>query len=183
LQIVFSKEFLLHTSKVKTIEETTYPMMKTISFFDRLNFFPYMREYMDNMHQSPLSYKLGRENSVPVDTLSFAYYYYFLRQYVMTDVHSNVLNEWDGGWKLEFIDKSIANTSTVKGLINYVFLSVIAREATQEELLFLSNYATSEARGTYDDMNTYNDREGVTQIVMEYLSRLTEVYTFKKIEE
>ncbi|CAA6822526.1 MAG: Unknown protein [uncultured Sulfurovum sp.] len=183
LQIVFSKEFLLHTSKVKTIEEATFPIMKAISFFDRLNFFPYLREYMDNMHQSPLSYKLGRDNSVPVDTLSFAYYYYFLRQYVMTDTQSNVLNEWDGGWKLEFIDKSIANTSTVKGLINHVFLSVVAREATQEELLLLSNYAINEARGTYDDMNTYNDREGVTQIVMEYLSRLTEIYTFKKIEE
>jgi len=183
LQIIFSKEFLLHTAKVKTVEEATFPIAKSIYFFDRLNFFAYMRENMDNMHQSPLSYKLGRDNVVPVDTLSFAYYYDFLRRYVMTDVKSDEFNDWDGGWKTNFIDKNIANTTTINGLINHVFLSVIAREATQEELSLLGNYAANVARGTYDDMSTYNDRQGVTRIVMEYLSRLTETYTFKKIEE
>jgi len=183
LQIIFSKEFLLHTAKVKTVEEATFPIAKSIYFFDRLNFFAYMRDNMDNMHQSPLSYKLGRKNVIPVDTLSFAYYYDFLRRYVLNDVKSDEFNDWDGGWKTDFIDKSIENTTTINGLINHVFLSVIAREATNEELTLLGNYAANVARGTYDDMSTYNDRQGVTRIVMEYLSRLTETYTFRKIEE
>jgi hypothetical protein len=101
----------------------------------------------------------------------------------MNDVKSDSFNDWDGGWKTDFIDKSIANTSSINGLINHIFLSVIAREATTEELSLLANYAENEARGTYDNMDTYNDRQGVTQIVMEYLSRLTETYTLKKIEE
>jgi hypothetical protein len=183
LQIIFSKEFLLNTAKVKTIEETTFYIAKSIYFFDRLNFFAYMRDNMDNMHQSPLSYKLGRNDVVPIDTLSFAYYHDFLRRYVLNDVKTNSFNDWDGGWNTDFIDKSIPNTSTIDGLINHIFLSVIARESTTEERLLLANYAANEARGTYDDMRTYNDRQGVTQIVMEYLSRLTETYTFKKIEE
>ena len=184
LQIIFSKEFLFNTAKVKTIEEATYGVAKSIYFYDQLTFFSYMRSNMDNMHQSPLSYKLGRKNVVPVDTLSFAYYYDFLRRYVMIDAKSNQFNDWDGGWRTDFIAKDIANTSTVNGLINHIFLSVIAREATSEELVMLGTYATTEtAGGIYDNMSIYNDRQGVTQIVMEYLSRLTETYTFKKIEE
>ncbi|CAA6805911.1 MAG: Unknown protein [uncultured Sulfurovum sp.] len=183
LQIIFSKEFLLHTEKIKTIEETVYPLMKTISFYDRLNFFSYMREYMDNMHQSPMYYKLGRVNVVPVDTLSFAYYYDFIRRYIMIDRKTDLFNEWDSGWQADFINKSIAGTDTVSGLINHVFLVILGREASSDELIFLSNYAVVEARGTYDDMTIYNDRQGVTLIAMEYIARLTELYTFKMIEE
>jgi len=183
LQIVFSKEFLFNSEKVKTVEETTYHLAKSISFYDSLNFFSYMRDYMDRMHQSPMYYKLGRKNIVPVDTLSFANYYDFTRRYVMNDRRNDVFNEWDGGWEPIFIDKSITGTSSIEGLINHIFMTLLAREATSEEMSLLANYAVNEARGTYDDMETYNDRLGVTQIVMEYLSRLTELYTLKKIEE
>lgn len=183
LQIIFSKEFLFNSEKVKTVEETTYHLIKSISFYDSLNFFSYMRDYMDRMHQSPMYYKLGRKSIVPVDTLSFANYYDFTRRYVMNDRRNDIFNEWDGGWEAIFIDKSITGTDSIEGLINHVFMSVLAREATSEEMSLLANYAANEARGTYDDMETYNDRLGVTQIVMEYLSRLTELYTLKKIEE
>lgn len=183
LQIVFSKEFLYNTEKVKTIEETSFGIAKRLYFFDGKNFFAYLRESMDNMHQSPLSYKLGRHNRVPIDTLSFAYYYDFIRKHIMIDNKYNTLNEWDNGWTQEFISKDIPNTSTVNTLIDYLFLTVISREPTDLERETLANYAINDAIGTYTDMSTYNDRTGVTIIVMEYLSRLTEVYTFRKIEE
>jgi len=183
LQIIFSKEFLYHTEKVKTIEETSFGIAKRLYFFDGKNFFAYLRESMDNMHQSPLSYKLGRDNRVPIDTLSFAYYYDFIRKHIMIDNKYNALNEWDSGWTQEFISKDIPNTSTVNTLIDYLFLTVISREPTDLERETLANYAINDARGTYNDMSTYNDRTSVAIIVMEYLSRLTEVYTFRKIEE
>ena len=183
LQIVFSKEFLYNTEKVKTIEEASFGIAKRISFHDGKNLFAYMRESMDNMHQSPMSYKLGRDNSVPIDTLSFAYYHDFMRKRIMLDNKYNTLNEWDRGWTQEFISKDIPNTSTVNGFIDYLFLTVVSREPSDLERETLADYAINNARGTYTDMSTYNDRTSVTIIVMEYLSRLTELYTFRKIEE
>ena len=183
LQIIFSKEFLYNTEKIKTIEEASFGIAKRLSFFDGKNLFAYMRESMDNMHQSPMNYKLGRDNSVPIDTLSFAYYHDFIRKHIMIDNKYNMLNEWDLGWRQEFISKDIPNTSTVNGFIDYLFLTVVSRKPSDLERETLANYAINDARGTYTDMSTYNDRTGVTIIVMEYLSRLTEVYTFRKIEE
>ncbi|CAA6811315.1 MAG: Unknown protein [uncultured Sulfurovum sp.] len=183
LQIVFSKEFLLNTERVKTVEESTYGIAKSISFHDHINFFMYMRVKMDNMRQSPLSYKLGRKNAIAVDTLSFAEYYDFIRRYVLNDYKYSHFNEYDGGWKVDFINKDLSGTSTINGLIHYIFNSIIARDATDEELKLLGTYAAIEARSTYDNMSLDNDRLGVTLVVMEYLSRLSETYTFKKIEE
>ena len=183
LQIVFSKEFLYNTQKVKSIEETSFGIGKTIDFYDGKYFFQTMRDYMDNMHQSPMSYKLGRDSAVPIDTLSFAYYHTFIRKYMMTDRYSDVTNEWDNGWNLSFISKENPNTSTVNDFIDYLFLTVISRLPSDEERETLATYAINDARGTYTDMSTYNDRTGVALIVMEYLARLTEVYTFQSIEE
>ena len=180
LQIVFSKEFLLHSSKIKTIEESAFSIAKSISFFDARNFFGYLRDSMDKMHQSPLNYKLGRDNLVPTDTLSFAYYYDFLRRRIMNDTKGNNYDDWDGGWKQEFISKEIPNTDTVNGLVDYLFMAVISRKASSEERNALADYAISKS---YDEMQTYNDRVGVSKIVMEYLSRLSELYRFQKIEE
>ena len=183
LQIVFSKEFLFNTSKIKSIEESVFGVGKRISLVDSRAYFQYLRENMDHMHQSPMSYKLGRDTVVPIDTLSFAYYYDFMRRYVMVNRQADTGNEWDVGWQLEFISKDIADTSTVNGFIDYLFLSVISREPSDLERETLAYYAVNDARGTYTDMSTYNDRSGVALIVMEYLARLTELYTFKSIEE
>ncbi|MBU1669398.1 hypothetical protein KKC13_13410 [bacterium] len=183
LQIIFSKEFLYNTEKIKSIEEASFGIGKRIDFFDGRNFFIYMRENMDNMHQSPLSYKLGRDTNIPIDTLSFAYYYDFMHKRIMIDRKSDVGNDWDFGWQLSLIDREIPNTTTVNTLIDHLFLTVVSREPSNEERDTLANYAINDARGTYTDMSTYNDRIGVTIIVMEYLSRLTEIYTFQAIEE
>ncbi len=183
LQIIFSKEFLYHTSRVKSIEEASFSIGKRIDYYDGLNTFAYLRESMDKMHQSLFSYKLGRDTIIPTDTLSFASYYDFMRKRLMIDRKSDELNEWDAGWQLSFIDKDIPNTNSVNGFIDHLFLTVVSREPTTQEKETLANYAINDARGTYSDMGTYNDRTGVTIIVMEYLSRLSEVYTFQAIEE
>jgi hypothetical protein len=183
LQIIFSKEFLLHTTRVKTVEEATLSMAKRIFFFESMHFTQYLRRSMEAMHQSSLSYKLGRSDAVPTDTLSFASYYDFMRRYIMGDVKGNVLNDWDGGWQQAFILKSIPNTNTVEGLIVHLFLTVVSRQPTEQEMTLLKEYAMTDARGTYDDMSNYNDRQGVTEIVMEYLSRLSEVYRFQTVQE
>lgn len=183
LQILFSKAYLLNDSRVKMVEETVFYLAKSSAFFDKRGFYRYMRDRMDKMHQSSLNYKLGRDNIVPTDTLSFAYYYDFIRRYMMNDAKNDEYNDWDGGWRFEFIAPTIVGTDSVDGLIDYIFETILARHATQEELDTIRNYAVNDARGKYSDMSINNHRLGVAQITMEYLSRLSELYRFEKIEE
>jgi len=179
LQIVFSKEFLYNSSRVKSVEETLYGISKRLSFYPSLNYFNYMREYMDNMNQSPLKYKLGRDKMIPTDTLSFAYYGSFIKSYLLVNPKNNFNDEYDSGWQNTFISKSIPNTNTVEGLINHIFLTTVERVPTAEELTMFTDYLIP--RG-YDDMSFDNDRYALTMVVMEYLSRLSEVYTYQKIK-
>ena len=183
LQILFSKEYLLNNSRMKMVEETALYLVKSSDFYDKRDFHRSMRDRMDKMHQSPLNYKLGRDNIVPTDTLSFAYYYDFVRRYIMNDAKHDEYNDWDGGWRFAFIAPTIEGTDTIDGLIDYIFETILARHATQEELDTIRNYAVNEARGKYTDMSINNHRLGVTEITMEYLSRLSELYRFEKIEE
>lgn len=183
LQIVFSKEYLVNSQRVKTVEETTFNFVKTISFYHGFNFTQTMRDYMDKMHQSPQKYKLGRSNIVPTDTLSFAYYHDFIRRYLLTDVKTDQFNEWDRGWTQAFIDKDIPNTNTLNGFINYIFNTIIQRDANSEELNLITDYVTNKSRYHISDVSTYNNRFFVALVTMEYISRLTETYKFKKIEE
>ena len=180
LQIVFSKEFLYNSTRVKSFEETVFHMAKNISFYDSKNYFVYMRSATDNMHQGAMRYKLGRDTAVPIDTLSFAYYYDFVRKRLMGDYRGDTLNDWDSGWGQAFIDKSNPNTDTLQGFVDYIFLATISRLPSNEERTAIIDYCNTKG---YDDMSIYNDRRDVTIVAMEYLSRLSEVYTFKSIKE
>jgi len=180
LQIVFSKEFLYNANRVKSLEETVYHMTKKTDFHVSINYFAIMRNALDNMHQSAMRYKLGRKTTVPTDTLSFAYYHDFVRNYAMVNYRGDYLNEWDSGWQESFIDKSIPNTDTLEGFVDYIFLSTISRLPNNEEKSAIVEYCKDNG---YDDMSINNDRRSAAIVTMEYISRLTEVYTFKKIEE
>lgn len=183
LQIVFSKEYLINSQRVKTFEESAFNLAKTTSFYDGLNYSAVMRSNMDNMHQAPQKYKLGRTNVVPTDSLSFAYYHDFIRRYLLLDAKRDQLNEWDRGWTQEFIDKDIPNTSTINDFINYIFNSLIQRDANNEELELINDYVTNRSRYHVSDVDSNYHRYFVALVTMEYISRLTETYKFKKIEE
>ena len=180
LQIVLSKEFLYNSNRVKSFEETVFHIAKNMSFYDSKNYFSYMRSATDNMHQSAMRYKLGRDTAVPTDTLSFAYYYNFVHERLMVDYKGDSLNDWDSGWGQAFINRSNPNTDTLEGFVKYLFLATISRLPTTEEQKTIVDYCNVKG---YDDMSVYNERKDATIVVMEYISRLSEVYTFKRVEE
>ncbi len=180
LQIVFSKEFLYNSNRVKSFEETAFGMGKKISFYDDKDLFVQMTRSLDGMHQGAMRYKLGRETTIPTDTLSFAYYYDFLRDDIMVNYKGDDLNEYDSGWQLPFVDKANPNTDTIEGFIDYLFLATVSRLPSSQERSTIVDYCNSKG---YDDMDYYNDRKDAAIVTMEYISRLTEVYTFKSIEE
>jgi len=110
--------------------------------------------------------KLGKPREVPLDTLSFSYYHKAVREKLLIDRKSNPTNTNDGGWQIEFVEVDLMGND----FINYLFLSVVSRPATQEELDELNTIIAS--RGY--------DKEGKEQhkamIVLDYLSRLPELY-------
>ena len=179
LQIIFSKEFLFHVQRVKTFEEATYSIAKRINFYDYIRFFQDFRDAIDKSNQSSMKYKLGRSVTAPIDTLSFSNFYGFMHKRILLDYRSNTMSEWDSGWDVSFIDKSIPNTSTPSSFIEYLFLTLLSRYPTQEELNMLLDYSLEKG---YENVTIINNRQNIALIVLEYISRLTELYAYKTIE-
>ncbi len=82
LQILFSEDYLLHTSRVKSIEEANFPLMKKLSYNTSFYSFSTLSNEMKKMGQLAMSYKLGRLNRVPLDNVSFGTYQKYLREQI-----------------------------------------------------------------------------------------------------
>ena len=100
-QIVFSREYLLHSSKTRSFEESFYPIAKSLGWLPKKNSFYYLARNLDNMHQSTMRYKLGRKTTVPLDSQSFGWFHKTIRERVMLDYETNAsLESGDAGWPL-----------------------------------------------------------------------------------
>ena len=89
-----------------------------------------------------------------------------MREKLLIDRKSNPANNNDGGWQNEFVEVDLMGND----FIHYLFLSVVSRTATQEELDELNTIIAS--RG-YDKEGKEQNR---AMIVLDYLSRLPELY-------
>lgn len=118
------------------------------------------------MGQASHTYKLGRFPEVPLDSLSFSYYHKGVRERLLIDRKTDAFNAADGGWKKEFTDAALQGDD----FIHYLFLSVVSRKATADELLALNDVIVRRRYQT--------NKEGQAMIVFDYLSRLAELYTF-----
>ncbi len=180
--ILFSKEYLLHTQRPRGFEETFFNLADRIEWYAFNNFFRYLNrppgtwssiETLYEMKQASLAYKLGRPAEVPLDSLSFSYYHKSVRERLLTDSKLNSFNRGDGGWQVGFIED--AGHLEEEDFIHYLFLSVLSRKATQRELEVLDQVFSS--RG-YDKEGKEFER---AMIVLDYLSRLSELYTFRAV--
>lgn len=172
--ILFSREYLIQAERPKNFEETFFNVAGRIQwapydrFFADLNnpfsgsSFPTLR----NMGQASVTYKLGRFPEVPLDSLSFSYYHKAVRERLLIDRKSDAFNTADGGWQKEFINVPLQGDD----FIHYLFLSVVSRKATENELLVLNDVIVKRRYQT--------NKEGQAMIVLDYLSRLAELYTF-----
>ena len=120
-----------------------------------------------------MTYKLGRQRSVPLDTLSFAFYHQAVREKLLVDRKGNPDNNRDGGWQESFIDVDLVEDD----FIDYLFLAVLSRSAGDQEL---------------DELNTIIADQGFDRddrkmqqamIVLDYLSRLSELYHTRPFEK
>ncbi len=210
LQIIFSKEYLLHNKRTKSAEETFYSFAKKLHFLHRRNSFYIFKEYLDRMHQATMKYKLGKIERVPLDTFSFAYYHKFLREQILVRrSYPDKIDDYDAwgrqGWSKEFVtfDKFAYDENnleqSLENFINYIFKATIAREATPDELalfkehmLYEDDEGNTQFEYTFNMFATYDnpdkqatkreERKGYTAIlVLDYISRLEETYTQKEV--
>jgi len=211
LQIIFSEEYLLHTERAKSAEENFFPLAKKIDFKHQKSTFYHFKDYLEKMHQASMKYKLGKLNRVPLDTLSFAYYHKFIRDSVLLKYSNpkykdNYASWGRSGWSDSFIDNNYLNldsTDDVKSLdifVNYLFTSIVSRQATTDELKMFRDHIIMAKDGKQLFRNEFNifishnedlvkeksmreDRKrNIATIVLDYLSRLEATYQIREVK-
>lgn len=172
-QILFSKEYLLHTARAKSIEEVVFPLMKELYYNPYYYTFDTLANKMNDMGQSPMKYKLGKLTRVPLDDNSFAFYQSYIRNTIfrthsidtplsynpkLTDEDKNnsiyIMSNYkdfhrQGASSKKFLaEENFAIVqddvnATNTNYINYLFHTVLHRSADAEELKMFRDYLKS----------------------------------------
>lgn len=210
LQIVFSEAYLLENKRAKSAEELFFSMAKKMEYKHRNNTLHAFKYALDEMHQATMKYKLGKLNRVPLDTLSFANYHKFIREYLMlrksNPQKATDYTAWDRqGWDESFVSNENFNfdtenvTGSLDAFIHYLFNATIARSATADELAIFREHMLTGEEGeerlidTFNMFRTDNDpqqqeerrearKANIAVLVLDYISRLSETYTQSEVK-
>lgn len=173
LDILFSNTYLLETERPKKYEELFLGTGDTIKWKAYPNFFRYLNsdytwfETLTTMNQASMEYKLGRNGTVPQDSLSFSNVHNSVRDRLFFDRKTDAFNDNDGGWQADFVDITFSEGTD---LIDYVFVSLLGRKASEEEKTVLDEIFDTEGI-TRSDYKTV--------VIMDYISRLSEFYYYR----
>jgi len=202
-QIVFSKEYLLNSTRAKSAEETFFSLAKKMDYKHHHTTMYYFKRNLDKMHQASMKYKLGKLTRVPLDTHSFATYHKTFREDVFrrrsNPDYVDDYTSWSRqGWSDSFLDNSNFNydsedeEASLESFINYLFKSIVSREATTQEREVFKNHMLQDENGQKNllypfDMfasNGYEDayKRYIAYTVLDYLSRLEDMYMQKKVK-
>ncbi len=203
-QIVFSKEYLLHNSRAKSAEERFFSLSKIMEYKHNIKSFGNLKKNLEKMNQATMEYKLGKLERVPLDTLSFAYYHKYIREGVLLKISDTTKTDsyksrYREGWSESFIadthfslDESDLDAS-LSSIVNYLFRTLISRDASQEELQLFKEHMFFEKNGNKLFVETFNifshprqveresalrkiHKKNIAIIVLDYLSRLEALY-------
>ena len=195
LQIVFSKAYLLESAHVKSAEETFFSLAKKMDYKHYNYTFVNFATALEEMHQATMKYKLGKLQRVPLDTLSFINYHKFIRESIMISrAHEDKLQNYteygSHGWKPGFIEESHFNLSaddakaSLYAFVHYLFESTILRKARPAELQLFQKHILKNDRQYNSGLSLLKDdeRANVATLVLDYISRLDELYRYKKVD-
>ncbi len=201
-QIIYSKEYLLYSEKTKTFEESFFPITKTLDWHPHQYSFYGAYDRLNKMHQSTMRYKLGRKTEVPLDSQSFAWFHKTMRESVMINYENDTSFEsGDDGWPLKDIYRTLpeelnSKEKIAEHIVHTLFIPIIGRDANPAELQFFQdmidrnkynsqtfkNYRWIDMIGNDDPENDLKERGYFTTMVLDYLSRLSAIYSFEKIQ-
>lgn len=210
LQIVFSEEYLLHSTRAKSAEELFFSLAKKMNFKHRRSTLHEFKYALEEMHQASMKYKLGKLKRVPLDTLSFANYHKYIREHMALRKSNpnkkDDYNAWDReGWDESFIANENFNfdegneVGSLNSLIHYLFKATVSRSATSAELALFAEHMLVENTGEqelyyiFDMFRTHDNpvkqekyredsKRNIATIVLDYISRLSATYTYKEVK-
>ena len=179
MNLLFSKEFLVSVERPKAFEEVFFSCADKINWYAKETFFKYLNRRstssssasLNNMKQAALTYKLGRQTRIPLDTLSFAYSHKALRENMMIKYRYKEKASV-GGWPPSLFEVEL----TGNDYIDYLFLAILSRKASAMEMDEINQ--VFENLGYNRDSRKYQQ----TMIVLDYLSRLSELYYTQPFE-
>ncbi len=166
--ILNSRAYLLATTRARYFEESFYNLRAKTGWVAPPNFFRNLPGRMASMRQEVFELKLGRERPAPVDSLSLANHHMRLRESGVLDQQRNASNPNDGGWSSNILELPIADGEYLR----FLFLSILEREPHQHEIDTLNSIIADQGY----TMARHKDR--ITSIVLDYFSRLPELYTY-----
>ena len=197
IQLVFSQAYLFESDRAKSAEETFYSLAKKMEYKHYKNTFRNFSNALEDMHQAAMKYKLGKLKRVPLDTLSFITYHKYIRENMMlrfTDAEklNNFTDYNSHGWKPSFIADDRFNVSqddvksTLDSMIHYLFESTISRKPTAAELALFEKHMLKTEEGILEYVSGFNllktsDRNNASVLILDYISRLNELYHYKKV--
>ena len=193
LQIVFSEKYLFESDRSKSDEELFFSLSKKLHFVHNQNFFNYLAGDLNDMNQASMKYKLGKSVEVPLDSQSFITYHKSIRERVMI----RYTTSWAAGWETETLlpDTLFGDFAPyeqlgmTEHLIDYLFLSTVARYPDAEERqLFIDAMIDDEELFNYPfrlfrDDGKLDERRNAAVAVLDYLSRLGELYRYAKVTQ
>ena len=173
-RIIFSKKYLFESNRIKSIEEIFMGLNHILDMEPSGTTFRYLfTDGMDGSNQYAFTYKLGRPDEGVSDTDSVIR----LHQYIRSTIF---LNRRGGGWDVSRLrDERYKEAETVADLLNIMFLDIVGRKATEDEMDELTSII--EDAGVSDVSNSWN-RFAVMLMTFDYFSRLSEIYTYRKVE-
>ncbi len=187
-QILFSKKYLFESDKVKSIEETFYSLVQSLPYHVIKNSWSWswaptikgVSAAMDLANQKSMWNKLGRDNALPTDTLSVNYYHQFVRSGILLAKCDNPESEFQEGIIFSRMDERL-DKSDIKKYLNGIFLQILGRGMSQQEERVLSGLV---ADAGWDER--FQDwpwqRLETFKMAADYISRLSELYRYKRIE-
>jgi hypothetical protein len=174
LNIIFSDDFIKSSERFKSFEELYLTIAKKTNFYaGSSTFVNWIREAHDS-NQPPMFYKLGRPVENPSDTLSFAQLTKTIREVMFLDQKNNMFSDWDAGWGSELI--TALDFSTSETLIKDLILFLTGREAKTDEVEKLSAVLLN------FDLKSNDHKGKAVMVVLDYISRLSELYISQKVE-
>ena len=182
--ILFSKAYLLESDKVKTVEETVYGLIDTLDFTMGVYTVGAIKRSLHNMNQSIMTYKLGRDDKVPTDTISMNYYAKLVKELILSNRDESATYPNDNGINFENIEKRY-DKSSAASFLNDIFLDVLGREITSTELDELLHHFEKTQIGylatNMADISKPQCRQFMTMVAYDYMSRLSELYQYRKV--
>ncbi len=204
--ILFSREYLLNTHRVKSFEENFFSLLDSLKWdvasnvgrvgkgiFESMASDVNSATYLGRMGWKGMSMKIGRLPSVPLDALSFAYYHKAIRDHLFMQTQSYRGGVNAAGEGLIF-DEDQELLPFIEGLkfeeyIDYLFLNTIRRKATAIEKAGLYTFLVDTRDLTNTDVDSGAEviksdlYERLTIDVLDYISRLPELYYFTSVNQ